>query len=327
MDLTPSDDQTALVNAARVMLGERMPTDVLRATFACTSAIDQPFWSACADMGWFSLGLPDDGGAEYGLADEALLLREAGRVLAPGPLVATMVGARLAAVAGEDALSERIAAGAAPVAAAIVGGADLLLVDAPSATHVLAIGADRADLYPVAALGDVVERRGIDEAARVSSARLDGPPAASVHGAAANDLALRASVLTASLLAGVSAGVRDMAVQHAKVREQFGAPIGVNQAVKHKCADMAVRTEAAECLVLFAALAVEEGRADGAELVAAARVIASDAALHGARDNIQIHGGMGFTDESDAHLYLKRAHLLDRMFGAPAVQRRILVAS
>ena len=327
MDLTPSDDQTALVNAARAMLAERMPTEALRATFARPSAVDQPVWSACAEMGWFSLGLPDDDGAEYGLADEALLLREAGRALAPGPLVATMVGARLAAVAGEAALSEQIAAGAGPVAAAIGGSADLMLVDAPSATHVLVFADDRADLYPIASFTAARDRRGIDEAARLSSAQVAGAPAATVRGAAAEDLALRASVLTAALLAGVSAGVRDMAVQHAKVREQFGAPIGVNQAVKHKCADMAVRTEAAECIVLFAALAVEEGRPDAAALVAAARVIASDAALHGARDNIQIHGGMGFTDESDAHLYLKRAHLLDRMFGNPAAQRRILISA
>ncbi|HVU72356.1 MAG TPA: acyl-CoA dehydrogenase family protein, partial [Mycobacteriales bacterium] len=257
---------------------------------------------------------------------------EAGRALAPGPLVATMVGARLAAVAGESALSEQIAAGDGPVAAAIVAAADqlpadLLLVDATSATHVLVLAAGRADLYPVASLVGLEDRRSIDEAARLSCGRVDGPPVATAQGNAAHDLALRASVLTAALLAGVSAGVRDMAVRHATLREQFGAPIGVHQAVKHKCADMAVRTEAAECLVLFAALAVDEGRADAEALVAAARVIASDAALRGARDNIQIHGGMGFTDDSDAHLYLKRAHLLDRMFGTPAAHRRVLVAS
>jgi alkylation response protein AidB-like acyl-CoA dehydrogenase len=117
------------------------------------------------------------------------------------------------------------------------------------------------------------------------------------------------------MLVGIAEATRDMATAYAKTREQFGKPIGVNQAIKHRCADMAVAADAAVNQLLFAALSVQEERPDADFQVAAARVVADQAALTNARHNVQVHGGMGFTAECDAHLYVKRAHLLGRTFG------------
>jgi alkylation response protein AidB-like acyl-CoA dehydrogenase len=126
---------------------------------------------------------------------------------------------------------------------------------------------------------------------------------------------IRASVLAAAALVGIAEATRDMAAEYSKVRVQFGKPIGAYQAIKHRCADMAVRAEAASSQVLFAALSIDEGRPDDAFQAASAKVVASDAAIRNAADNIQIHGGMGYTFEHDAHLYLKRAHVFDRIAG------------
>jgi alkylation response protein AidB-like acyl-CoA dehydrogenase len=107
---------------------------------------------------------------------------------------------------------------------------------------------------------------------------------------------------------------------------QFGRPIGVNQAIKHRCADMAVAAEAALSQTLFGAVALTAGRADREFQVLAGKIIASRAAIDGAAANIQIHGGMGFTYEHDAHLYLKRAHVLDLLFGRRADDLAALLA-
>ncbi|MGJ3627928.1 acyl-CoA dehydrogenase family protein [Sphingomonas sp. MMS24-JH45] len=135
------------------------------------------------------------------------------------------------------------------------------------------------------------------------------------------------SLLLSAYLTGVAQASTAMAVAYAGTREQFGQPIGAFQAVKHICADMATRAAAAEAQTFFAAATFGRGADDGAE-VAAARLLAADAALANAKANIQVHGGMGFTAECDAHLLLKRAHLVARLGSDPAKDRiRLIKAS
>ena len=123
----------------------------------------------------------------------------------------------------------------------------------------------------------------------------------------------------------IAEATRDMSSEYAKIRVQFGPPIGVNQAIKHACADMALRAEAASAQLLFAALSVDEGRSDAAFQVAAARIVATDAAVENATRTIQVHGGMGYTFEHDAHLFLKRARVLDRVLGDSRSQMAALI--
>ncbi|MFC9927184.1 acyl-CoA dehydrogenase family protein [Streptomyces sp. NPDC127190] len=127
-----------------------------------------------------------------------------------------------------------------------------------------------------------------------------------------------ASLLTAAEQLGTAARVGELAVQHARTRVQFGQPIGAFQAVKHLCAEMLVRTETARAAVYAAAVT-----ADPAD-IAAARLLADEAAVRGARDCLQVHGGMGFTWEADVHLYLKRAWVRSQRGGGVTESEELL---
>ena len=138
--------------------------------------------------------------------------------------------------------------------------------------------------------------------------------------------ALRATLDQAAVaLANESVGATQMAletaVEYAKTRVQFGQPIGTFQAIKHKCADVLVDTELAKSAAYYAADAVAEGSEELPELASLAKAMASDAFLSAAAENIQIHGGVGFTWEYDAHLYFRRAKASEVFLGTPSFHR------
>src|SRR3712207_3014981 len=112
-----------------------------------------------------------------------------------------------------------------------------------------------------------------------------------------------------------------MAVQYAKVRVQFGRPIGSFQAIKHKCADMLLEVESARSAAYYAASVAEEGGQELSIAAALAKSYCPEAYTHAAKENIQIHGGIGFTWEHDAHLHLRRAKSSELLFGGPAEHR------
>ena len=118
------------------------------------------------------------------------------------------------------------------------------------------------------------------------------------------------------MLVGIAECALDMIVEYAKVRETFGRKIGSWQAVRHPCADMAVRVEAARSQLWYSAAAMKEQRADAPTHLDAAKHLANQAAVANADSNIQLHGGIGVTEEHHAHLLLKHALLLSRLFGS-----------
>ena len=125
-------------------------------------------------------------------------------------------------------------------------------------------------------------------------------------------------MLTAALQVGAAAWTTELAVEYAKQRRQFGRPIGGFQAVKHLCADMAVRAEVARCAVQAAAVTVDQPDVgDGDVAAAGAKLLADEAAITNGRSCIQVHGGMGFTWEVPVHLAYKRARVLATQFGTP----------
>ena len=120
--------------------------------------------------------------------------------------------------------------------------------------------------------------------------------------------------------------VLEMSVDYAKTRVQFGRPIGSFQAIKHKCADMLLEVELAKSAASYAAAAASDGDQELPTLAPLAKALASDAYRHAAADCIQIHGGIGFTWEHDAHLYFKRAKGSEVLFGDPTYHRELLAA-
>jgi hypothetical protein len=247
------------------------------------------------------------------MAEEALLFRELGRALAPGPFLGQVLAVH-AAAAGD--LRADLAAGTAVAGLAepTVAGERFRLIDAAGADVLAVVTADGVVLVDAGTAKDREARPGLDPSVTVEVASLD-PPAVPP---AAGELAARGQVLVAAMLAGICEATRDESAAYAKVREQFGKPIGAFQAVKHRCADMAVRAEAAGGLTFLAALSLQAGTPDAPALVRLAKALAGEHAIANAADDIQNHGGTGFTADCPAHRYLARANLLATLLGTPA---------
>jgi hypothetical protein len=355
VDLLPSSDQLELAGAASEFFAEQLPVGTIRERRNEPTAISDKIWSAGAQLGLLGLSAPEDlGGSGRELDEEVLLFRELGRGLVPGPFLASVLGARVAALAGQPDLARSIIAGDAPVGLAErradgtggpggkdgtggpggkdgaggqdgqdgADGADGMtlsgrfdLFDAAGARYLLVVDGHAACLVETAGIVEVSPVQCIDPGTRLASARADGVRVLCRVTAGQDPIRLRGLVLAAGMLVGLAEAVRDQAVEHARTREQFGRPIGVNQAIKHACADMAVAAEAALSQTLFAAIGLRSAHRDAEFQVLAAKVVAGRAALDGAAANIQIHGGMGYTYEHDAHLFLKRAHVFHELLG------------
>jgi alkylation response protein AidB-like acyl-CoA dehydrogenase len=309
MDLTLNDEQRDMRAALRDCLREMWTPDRLRAA-ADAPAIDRECWSVLAEMGIFGLTLPEhDGGMGLGLADAVVLYEELGRALVPGPIVATL-----------------LAAGSVPGAGA--GKAVVTMVDArdpipvvehvESATHLVVV--DDKGLFLLAGTECAASpvARPLDPLTPVSLVTVPAGVGERIGSAAdADRWRSHGAVLTAAVQVGVAQGGLDLAVRYAKERVQFGRMIGSFQAVKHLLAESLVRVDLARAAVLVAALAADDPNATDADgAVSAAKVLADKAATEGGRCCVQVHGGMGFTWEVLAHLYLKRAWLLATCFGS-----------
>ena len=136
-------------------------------------------------------------------------------------------------------------------------------------------------------------------------------------------LDVAAIALAAEQLGGAQRAL-DMAVEYAKVRHQFGRPIGSFQAIKHRCADLLLEVESLRSAVRYAAAAVAEDSAEVPVVASLVKAYASDVYFHVAAENIQIHGGIGFTWEHDAHLYFKRAKASELFLGDASYHREHL---
>jgi alkylation response protein AidB-like acyl-CoA dehydrogenase len=158
-----------------------------------------------------------------------------------------------------------------------------------------------------------------------------GRASASISGnrldADAGELRLDGAALCAALASGIASRTVELAVAYAKERVQFGKPIGVNQAVKHMCADMLVRAEVARAAVDASGVSLDANDPGAQRAVATAKLLACEAAIANAKTCIQVHGGMGFTWEVDAHLYLKRASVLATQFGGLDAQAELVAST
>jgi alkylation response protein AidB-like acyl-CoA dehydrogenase len=304
------------------------------------------------------------GGAGFGLLELAVLMEEQGRTLYCGPFLSTVVAAANALlIAGSEQqksdILPGIAAGETVVTLAvaeehagwdgegmatsatrsedtwIIDGAKRFVLDGHTA-DVLIVAAQTADglgLFLVDADADGVERsllNTMDETRKQASITFSGVTVsedARLPGGDAATLARVDEIVAVSLAieqVGGAEATLEMAVQYAKDRQQFGKPIGSFQAIKHKCADMLLAVESARAAAYYAAWAVSEGNEEVPTVVPLAKAYCSDAFFECAGMNIQVHGGIGFTWEHDAHLYFKRAKSSQVMFGSPADRRRQL---
>ena len=135
----------------------------------------------------------------------------------------------------------------------------------------------------------------------------------------------RAAVSASAEMLGAARRCLDMSVEYAKVREQFGQPIGSFQAIRHRCAEMLLAVDSAHSAVYYAAWALDAGAEDAAVAASVCKAYVSEAARKVCGDAIQVHGGIGFTWEYDLHLYFKRAKALEPLFGDAEYHRELIV--
>jgi alkylation response protein AidB-like acyl-CoA dehydrogenase len=322
MSIGISDEHVELAASVRGWAASLGGPAVVRAADDDPEATFAEAWKAVGEMGVATIGLPEAvGGGGGTVLDVAVALEACAHELVPGPLLSTAVAALLL---GETAVAEAVAQGAR---FGLALGARLDVVwDAPGATHLL-VG-DEGDRWTVvpAEAARVTPVAGVDLSRRFGSVRLDrgGEGVILVPGLSADVVGRTALTLAAAEASGVARWCLRTAVDHAKVREQFGQPIGAFQAVKHLCAEMLETAEAVTAVawdLASVAFGDDEQWAFAADVAAA---VAFDGAVSVAKSCIQVLGGIGFTYEHDAHLYLRRALTLRGLLGdADAAAERL----
>ena len=337
MDLLLSHDQVEIVDTLKGFLSKEAPVSRLRPPAKQIGNSDHRYWPKLAELGYLGIAIAEaEGGIGLSAAEEMLAFREFGRYLLSPGVVGICLAARMAALTGSAIANELLGGGVRVALANALGPVTLgnechgefHVFDGEEAEWILACDESGAALFKQGDLAQIETVLGTDNVVSLQRALAAGAPSVVWLPASADPIANRARLLLSAYSVGIAEATRDMAVEYAKVREQFGKPIGSFQAVKHICADMAIRSEAALCQVTFASLVLAENLQGFDFHSVAAKLVATDAALKNAAQNIQVHGAIGFTAESDAHLFLKRAHLIEQLWGDSRHQRsRMLAAS
>ena len=343
MEFAFTEEQAMIGETVRTFFADNATSERTRAAMAATgrdAGLDRALWSAFAgELGLAGVGLPEvHGGAGLGMVEFALVAEAAGAQVAALPLLGTaMLGRAIAAggaVAQQAAWLPRLASG--EVIGTAAWEADLILTDGTlfGSVPYLPHGA-AADLLLVAAAGGawlvdlaspgvtVTGHVTMDQTRPLATAVLDGAAAEPLADGAAALAAAHAAgwiALAAEALGGAQAAL-DRTVAYSRERVQFGRPIGSFQAYKHRLADMMVEIEQARSAVYWAACAVDEGSPEATLALHAAKSFCAETFHMCAGNMIQLHGGIGFTWEHDAHLFFKRARSILSLYGSPQWHR------
>jgi alkylation response protein AidB-like acyl-CoA dehydrogenase len=358
----PTPELELIRDTTRQFLADRLPPTRVRELMMTEDGFDQALWKELAALGWTGLVIDEEyGGSGLGMVEMGVVMEEMGRMVTPGPFLASAVLATTAIQsAGTDDQQDELLPGLASgeviatlaiyeqprgwglgdIATTATAAEDGWTIDG---TKRYVLDGHLADLVIVAArIGDGVglfavpaDTRGLrveqvptlDATRRQATVSFDGvlvgDDALLGGGAAGDALAHTLDVGVAALSAEQVGGAQrclDMSVDHAKTRHQFGRPIGSFQAIKFRCAEMLLHVEHARSTAHHAVRVID----DAEELAVAAPLagsVASEAYVWAAGETIQIHGGIGFTWEHDAHLYLKRARSSSVLLGDPRYHR------
>jgi alkylation response protein AidB-like acyl-CoA dehydrogenase len=344
MDFGLTDEQKQLVTTLRRFLAETAPPPRVREIMNGDAGHDPKLWSQLAELGVVGMLVPEaQGGGGLGLLDAALVMQSLGHAATPAPFLATSVMAPVVLAAGTPAQQgewlARIAGGSAVLGVAAnegvraeadrLRGTTLFAIDAGAAdAFLVVVDRDRIALVPRDSAGLMVTPlTTIDRTRRVAELVFedvtpadwiggrDGSPALVDRMLAAGRIALAADIL------GACERAVELAVAYAKQREQFGRPIATFQAVKHLCAEMVAELEPARSLVWYAAYAFDERPAEALLLALQAKAHLAEVGTVVVRTATEVHGGIGFTDEYDLHLWFKRAGLDRQLLGNPEILR------
>ena len=362
MNFDFSDELHMLREQARRFLQDRCPTSAVRKVLEGGDSFDRGLWQGIAEMGWLGAAVPEAyGGVDLGRESLCVLAEEMGRAIAPVPFASSVClvtdailthgdsaareqclpglvsGQRIGCFALAEGVGNPRPAGVkAQVRGGKLSGEKWPVADGDIAD--LAVVVARNDqgepgLYLVELGAAGVSRstlRSIDPSRNQSQLRFDGVPAQPLSQgaqgwAAVEALLDRAAVLVAFEQLGGASACLEMATAYAKERYAFGRPIGSFQAIKHKLADVYMAVELARSNAYYGAWALSTGAAELPLAAATARVAATEAFHQASKENIQTHGGMGFTWQMDCHLYYRRAKMLAVQLGSAPYWKNRLV--
>lgn len=342
MGIGLTEEHDALADAVRGWAERHSPVTVVREALDSAEETRPGFWSGLAEQGLLGLHIPEEyGGQGAGLLELAVAVETLGRHLVPGPYLPTVLAgaALLAADKSAKARKELLpgladggtigALGLAPGLTGrrtdggltVSGTAEPVLGGGLADVVVLPVTTDDGEVWVAvdAAALTVTTLDSLDRTRRVARVEADGahvPADRILTGLDGSEVLDLAALLFGAEAAGLAGWCVTTASEYAKVREQFGRPIGQFQGVKHKCARMLIELEKARAVVWDAARANDDGADESGFAAGVAAVLAPDAALHTARDCIQVLGGIGFTWEHEAGLYLRRASTLRVLLGS-----------
>jgi alkylation response protein AidB-like acyl-CoA dehydrogenase len=338
-DFSLSDEQEALRDNFKAIFERSCPID--RVKDAGPVGYDEKIWRQLLDMRIVAMGVPEESGGDgAGLVELVLVAEQLGSVLAPVPLIDALTAARLLARAGASASASP---GVSDWAAGALDGSRLVTV----ALHPASTGSRPPQLVPSGAIADaaiglvgdeLVLLRPDEPPAHVANhgstplARYDfgasGPPVAERLVLASGEQARRLhadavrewKLLTAAALVGLSDGALRRGVEFAIGREAFGAPIATFQAVSHPLVDVAMAVTGTRRLVWKAAWYADNEPGEARDLVPMAYLAAAEAGMKGPTVGVHVQGGLGFTVESDMHLYFRRARGWTLVAGDPSAE-------
>jgi alkylation response protein AidB-like acyl-CoA dehydrogenase len=335
--LAITDEHQDLADAAIGQLTRLSTRAGARATLEGGSSNPPEVWKAAAELGWLGLAIAEEhGGSGFGLSELAIVLEAQGRELTPGPFLPTVAASVVIDRCADSlraellpGLADGTTVGALGLSGSVVVGSDLVVtgespavLGAPDADVLVLIAGDDVVVVDASADGVTISPlESLDTSRSVGSVALDGVTVTEerlLRGAARRARTVF-RILASAEAVGVNWAALEMAVEYAKVREQFGRTIGTFQAVKHHAANMLVDAEQTTAATWDAARADDLDSAWFAAAVAASHAIRAQ--VFNAENNIQLHGGIGFTWEHDAHLYLRRARTLAALMGDGADPR------
>jgi alkylation response protein AidB-like acyl-CoA dehydrogenase len=339
MNFAFTEEQEELRKTVRAFLESKSSEESVREQMETEAGYDTAVWSQMAEqMGLQGLHIPEQyGGSGFSYVELGVVLEEMGRSLLCAPFFSTVVLAANALIQSGDESAKKeylpgIASGATIATLALTepsGKWDEAGITLPAAnnggswsltgTKMFVLDGNTASLIIVAAR----------TARKQSKLEFNNTPARLIGNEGdgwkilSSVLDLAAVGLAAEQVGGAQK-VLEMAVEYAKVRVQFGRPIGSFQAIKHKCADMLLEVESAKSAAYYGMWCASEMNEELPSVASLAKAYCSEAYFHATAENIQIHGGIGFTWEHPAHLYFKRAKSSELMFGDPTYHRELL---
>ena len=359
-----TEEQNELRSTAARLLEEKSSSSTVRELMETEQGFDEATWKQMADLGWTGLAIAEEyGGIGFGFVEVTVLMEEMGKKLLPAPYFSTVVlGANAIANAGTEdqkkALLPGIADGTTRAALAFVeptgkweldsietsatgsgdswtiSGEKSYVVDGHTA-NLLVVAAKTGSglsLFTVDPDAEGVTRTALatlDMTRKQAKIAFNNTPAKllGTEGAGNETLTKTLDQAAAALCAEMVGGAQqclDMSTTYAKERYQFGRPIGSFQAIKHKCANMLMEVEMARSAAYYAGWAAAEDPGELPLAASLAKAYCSDAYFHAAAENIQIHGGIGFTWEHDAHLYFRRAKSSEIYLGDATYHRELV---